>query len=306
MINVKETILELSQNCNLSCIMCGFGKENNRQEKFMPYDSFVDFYHQIKPISKMVRLNGRGESTIHPRFNDMLKLIGKDGMPVQLFTNGNYNNAETNALFLKYNVQLYFSVDSPNKKRLESIRSGLSYTRLMRNLEALSILTPRPFIVFTLQEENIEDIETIASFSVEHNCQLIYNVVRKDEGIKSFKNAVEAQKMQIIEAFTGVKKMFETTDLTCLIPDQIAGVPLDFKHQTTYGSKTTCPALENELTILYDGTIIPCNMFNPYEYGNLNKESLDGIWYGEKRREFLLNHKKHDYCKNCACLMEEV
>ena len=64
----------------------------------------------------------------------------------------------------------------------------------------------------------------------------------------------------------------------------------------------SCPALDKELCILYDGTATPCNMFNPYVYGNVFEQSLEEIWKGDARTNFLASHKDYYYCKNCANL----
>ncbi|MDW8086353.1 MAG: SPASM domain-containing protein, partial [Ignisphaera sp.] len=54
------------------------------------------------------------------------------------------------------------------------------------------------------------------------------------------------------------------------------------------------------LCILYDGTVTPCNMFNPYPYGNIKSQSLEQIWNGDRRLAFIDNHKYDTYCRNCA------
>ena len=64
--NLEELLIELSQNCNLDCIMCGFGKRNNSRDKFMSFEDFVEIYDKLGDKADKIRLNGRGESTIHP------------------------------------------------------------------------------------------------------------------------------------------------------------------------------------------------------------------------------------------------
>ena len=64
-----------------------------------------------------------------------------------------------------------------------------------------------------------------------------------------------------------------------------------------------CPKIKKELCVLYNGDITPCNMFNPYVYGNIHNESIEEILGGEKRKWFEKNHKSYYYCNNCACLV---
>ena len=83
-------LVELTNNCNLQCIMCGVGE--------LPYDSSktitVDIFHQLiqsismhsDPSIMTYRLNGLGESTILPNFLDYLRLVPEQSH-VELVTN---------------------------------------------------------------------------------------------------------------------------------------------------------------------------------------------------------------------------
>jgi len=299
---LKELIIELSQNCNLDCIMCGFGKSNNASDKFMSFDNFKLTYEKLGKYSEKIRLNGRGESTIHPQFKDVLKYIGESNQ-ITLFTNGNYRDKEINDLFTLYSVQLFFSMDSPDKDNLEKIRRGVSFEILDNNIEELRKLDPRPYIVFTLQEININDIISIAKYAISKNCNLIYNVVRRDSGIEVFQALVKEKYSVIVNSFNTVKTLYSLTGLECLIPDQISGINIYSNIQTTCGTRNICPNINGELCILYNGDVTPCNMFNPYIYGNLFIDSIENILNSDKRKWFVQNYKDYYYCKNCACLV---
>ena len=297
----KEVIIEVSQNCNLECIMCGFGKMNNSKEKFMSIERFKDVYDSIKGRTESIRINGRGESTIHPEFKEIVEYIGKE-KEIILFTNGNYSNKVINELFNKYNFQLYFSMDSVNDAKLENIRKGVSADRLKHNIRAVEKLNKRPFITFTIQEENIDEIIDIAEYALSLNCHLIYNVVRRDEGIEPFVKLVDEKRDELISSFMIVKDMYANSALNCYIPDQMAGVIIFENSSDTCGTTTECPNIKSELCILYNGDVTPCNMFNPYNYGNIDNNELDEILKGDKFDWFLKNHKNYYYCNNCACL----
>ncbi len=296
----REVIIEISQNCNLECIMCGFGRMNNSKDKFMPLNRFKEVYDSVKNRTQSVRINGRGESTIHPDFKDIVEYIGKE-KEIVLFTNGNYSNPMVNELFNSYNFQLYFSMDSTVDSKLEKIRKGIKAERLYQNIKAVKT-KKRPFIIFTVQEENINEIIDIAEFAISNNCNLIYNVLRRDVGIEPFVDLVKQKKDEIISSFLVVKEMYSVSELECYIPDQMAGVVIFENEAATCGTTSECPNIRTELCILYNGDVTPCNMFNPYVYGNINDNQLDEILKGDKFNWFLKNHKSYYYCNNCACL----
>jgi hypothetical protein len=73
---LKELILELSHNCNLACVMCGFGGQPVRRERFMSQDMLDRILSQVPAAPQAIRLSGRGESTIHPEFVAMANRLG--------------------------------------------------------------------------------------------------------------------------------------------------------------------------------------------------------------------------------------
>ncbi|MBI3518081.1 MAG: SPASM domain-containing protein [Bacteroidetes bacterium] len=307
MTGFEEIIVELSYNCNLSCTMCGFGKEVNpfSKSKFLPIDTYKTILHQIGDKTKTIRLNGRGESTIHPDFVEIVDYTKKTypNLNINLFSNFSFNNKKILDSLIRNRVQLFVSMDSPEAGELSAIRKGAKYSLIESNIKSLKDLPNRPFIIFTIQEANIHRIYDMANFAFENNCHMLYNTIRRDVGIETFVSAVNDNYSSITEQFERVNFLFKDSGLQCLCPDQLAGVGLENALPTkTHGSMNSCPALDKELCILYDGTATPCNMFNPYVYGNVFEQSLEEIWKGEARTEFLASYKDYYYCKNCANL----
>jgi len=303
----EEIIVELSFNCNLSCSMCGFGKEYNPfdKSKFLNFENYKCLLSQIGYKTKTIRLNGRGESTIHPDFVKILNHTREKypNLNINMFSNFSFNNQQILNALLKNNVQLFISMDSSVAEELTVIRKGANFKFIEENIKQLQDLSNRPFLIFTIQESNIHRIYDIAKFAFENNCHILYNTIRRDEGIELFVELVNKQKQNISEQFKKATGLYLNSKLQCLYPDQLAGVQLNNAKSTqTHGTMQNCPALNKELCIFYDGTITPCNMFNPYVYGNIFKKSLSEIWQSPERLEFLDSYKSHYYCQNCANL----
>jgi MoaA/NifB/PqqE/SkfB family radical SAM enzyme len=194
-------------------------------------------------------------------------------------------------------------MDSSEEDELKAIRKGANFQFIIENIKRLVDLPNRPFIIFTIQEANIHRIYDIAKFAYNNNCQILYNTIRRDEGIEIFVDMVYNQNQIISEEFQRAKELYSTSTLQCLYPDQIAGIQLKVDKPTlTHGTMKCCPALNKELCIFYDGTTTPCNMFNPYVYGNIFKQSLNEIWSNQKRLQFLTSYKSNYYCQNCSNL----
>jgi len=141
--NFEEVIIELSYNCNLSCAMCGFGKHVNpfHKSKFLTFETYQNIIEQIGAISKTIRLNGRGESTIHPDFKEILDYT-KERFPqlnINLFSNMSFGNDKILQSLIKSNVQLFISMDSANKQNLVAIRRGVKFEHIINNITKLQI-----------------------------------------------------------------------------------------------------------------------------------------------------------------------
>lgn len=303
----EEIIIELSFNCNLSCSMCGFGKESNPfdKSKFLNFANYKKILSQVGNRTNTIRLNGRGESTIHPDFVKILNYTKKEypSLNINLFSNFSFSNQQIINVLIRNCVQLFISMDSSVAEELTAIRKGANFKFIEENLKQLQTLPNRPYVIFTIQESNIHRIYDIAKFAFEYNSHVLYNTIRRDEGIEPFIELVNEQKQNIAEQLQKATELYSNSNLQCLYPDQLAGVQLNTSKSTqTHGTMLDCPALNKELCIFYDGTITPCNMFNPYVYGNIFKKSLNDIWKSPERLEFLDSYKNHYYCQNCANL----
>lgn len=303
--SVNELILELSYNCDLACAMCGFGGKDVEPTRFMSPETVTRVLAAIDPPPGVVRLNGRGESTIHPKFVEILRQVRArcPAARINLFSHLSWSRSGVLDALVDCGVQLFISMDSPDPARLEAIRRRARYEKIVANIERLASHTPRPFLIFTLQEANFDDVVPMARFSVERRLHLLVNTVRRDKGIETFQEMVRARADELRLAFREVAALYRGQQVACYLPDRIQGVPISSDGtQATYGGRSGCPAIERELCVLFDGTVTPCNMFNPFVYGNILESSLAEIREGERFRWFRENHKQHPYCSNCACL----
>jgi len=215
--NQRDLLLELSHNCNLSCSMCGFGSQRNRPDQFMTREVLECLLESIEPAPRSVRLNGRGESTIHPRFQEFLRRIREvwPNTDVHLNTNLATDRVDLVDALADDEVLIYVSVDSSDRAELERIRRGLSMDRLESNLERLERMKRRPLMLFTLQEANLHRIQDIAVYAARWKCGIIYNVVRYDDDDSHLINQVLLRYPDVREEFVEARRTMETAGLPC-------------------------------------------------------------------------------------------
>lgn len=301
---LKELILELSHNCNLACVMCGFGGQPVSRERFMSQDMLNRILSQVPSAPQAIRLNGRGESTIHPEFvamADRVHAAFPDAV-LNLFTNLSISRPAVIDTLLRHDMQLFVSLDSTDAAELEAIRRGCLQSVILANLDRLAGLDRRPFIVFTMQEANLHRIGEMARFARARSFHLLLNTIRRDEGIKPFVELVASRAEALRDTFAAIRALYEGSGLACLLPDQIHGIAMANGTVPTCGSRAACPALEQEICILANGDVTPCNMFNPFVFGNVGTTPLAEILAGSERASFRVRYKEHYYCANCACM----
>lgn len=300
-------VLEISHNCNLNCIMCGFGGQPIDKNKFINEDLLEKIFTEKEFLSKIteIRLNGRGESTINPNFPEIVAKVA-DYFPdarLSLTSNLMFSNENIVEIMNDYKIDLLISVDSSKKNDYEAIRKGSNYNLLIKRLKKIE----KGHIIFTLQQRNIEQIQSMGEFAQEYGFGFILNIIRVDDPIykQEFCKLLSIKSELIIKQIEALHSIIPADKL--FIPDQIWGrkIPENLATTITSWSLSKCPNTLEEIMISYDGFIFPCNMFNPHTLGNMNEGSLKKIWNSKKRRHFLENYRDNYYCQKCEYMIHK-
>jgi radical SAM protein with 4Fe4S-binding SPASM domain len=134
--------LELSNQCNLECIMCSgilsSGIRKNR-DKLPPLpqiynDKFVEQLDEYIPHLEELRFNG-GEPFAQKIVFDICLRVAevRPDLKINIATNGTVYNKRVQELLDKCNIHLNISIDSLKKERYEEIRINGDFDKLMTN-----------------------------------------------------------------------------------------------------------------------------------------------------------------------------
>ena len=136
--------LELSNVCNLECVMCQGDLSSkirrNREHRpplISPYDdSFVEQVAELAPHLQQVRFSG-GEPMLHPIVHRIAARLAESRPDLRLMvsTNGTVVNDKVRRLLATTPIDINVSFDSLRADRYEAIRIGGDHARLMANLE---------------------------------------------------------------------------------------------------------------------------------------------------------------------------
>ena len=182
--------IELSNQCNLECIMCNgnlsSGIRKNR-DKLPPLPQIFDnaFLNQMRefiPHLVELRVNG-GEPFAQKILLDLLDIVAEinPGLRVNIATNGTVYNKRVQGILDKCNIHLNISIDSLQEKRYEEIRVNGSFKTLMKNFEIFKsycLNNDRKLsIMVNPMNNNWDEMIEFVKFTDKHKCNLWFNTI---------------------------------------------------------------------------------------------------------------------------------
>lgn len=182
--------LELSNQCNLECIMCegrlSSGIRKNREKLpplVSPYDdSFVEQLKEFIPHLEELRFNG-GEPFAQKIVYDICMIVAemKPDLRINLATNGTVYNKQVQTILDKCNVHLNISIDSLDKKTYEAVRINGNFDVLMKNFaifkEYCHTNNRGLSVMVNPMRNNWKEMPNFLTFCNEHSVYLWYNTI---------------------------------------------------------------------------------------------------------------------------------
>lgn len=138
--------IELSNLCNIKCLMCSFFSPFVNKDALNSYenDRFIsnDIISKLDSLLQQtlyVSLFGYGEPLIHPNFKECIEKIGKYKVFSTFFTNAKKLDKKTAELLVDQNVgKITISFTGANKDVYENIYLGNNFEDVLSNIKYLS------------------------------------------------------------------------------------------------------------------------------------------------------------------------
>ncbi len=174
--------LELSNTCNLECLMCS-GRESSKirakREKLppikSPYDkAFVRQLEKFIPHLKEMHFYG-GEPFMIDIYYDIWDRVIELNPKIKMtaVTNGTIYNARIEQIMLSSHFDLTISVDSMDKTRFEQIRKGADFDQVLQNIDKFNQLTDNHLTIsHTPISLNWQDTPDIVQFCNDKQARL--------------------------------------------------------------------------------------------------------------------------------------
>lgn len=292
-----EFLIEPTNVCNLKCPLCPTGEGTLLRPKgSMTLDDFKSIVDQISEYCISINITNYGEPLINRDLCEMIAYAKDKNIEVILGSNGHFidqNNA--NKLILSGLDRIYISLDGSQKKTYVKYRIGGDYQKvvdgikfLVKEKKRLSSQTPYielQFIVMKHNEGEIPEIKKLAA-EIGVDCLVLKTV--------SFNN-LDWGNEKVIGTFKKFEPLNEKFRLY-----KTEGSSLKWKEKI----ENRCDFLWRGMTILCDGSIVPCCL-DPQ--GNLKmgnvKDGILKVWnnshYQNLRKQIIRDKSKIKLCSNC-------
>lgn len=298
----RRLVLELTNACNLSCIMCG------RDEGDFSYNYFdlryIEKLEHILGCIEEVTLFGWGEPTVHPRFKEILEFFDRYPVKKYFVTNGTTLRRIKEYLF-DYKVDIMaVSLDGATAVTNDKIRINSNFNQIISNLKAIvqqkkkeNVSFPYVNFVFTLMRSNLDELPDMVDLASDIGIEEVKAVY-----LTAFSRKLEDEllwdctdnvKKVYSEAIERGRKLGIKVKLPYIRGEDIAG---DKFHKD-------CFVGWRDFFIGSDGYVRPCQS-NSHKMFHISKyDSFEDTWNSDEFVNFrsIVNDpmKMLEECKRC-------
>jgi MoaA/NifB/PqqE/SkfB family radical SAM enzyme len=280
----------VTYRCNATCSFCDIW------EKPSPYvtpESAAQNFSDLKRLGvKVIDFTG-GEPLLHRQIDELLSMAKKQGFITTLTTNGLLYPKWAERLKGKVDM-LHFSLDSADRETHDSMRGVACFDKVMESIHIARRLGEKPDILFTVFEENLEEIRQVyEDISLPNDLMLLLNPVF-DYNEVSTGGGLTPESLRELQRWSRQKLVYINEGFLALRQDG-----------GNHTSAPVCHAASTTLVISPENKLIlPC-----YHLG-IEEIPIDGQLYelyrSEKVKKLIELEGKLPACEGCVinCYMQ--
>jgi len=317
----KHVDIAITGKCNLACKYCFYADEMVARTN-LPTESWLSFFEELGQLGVMsVTLTG-GEVFTRPDLFELIDSIIANRMRYSLLSNGTMITEETLKQFevgkrRQRLDSIQISVDGSSAE-VHDLSRPKSFGRALRGLKLLKEAGFPVTVRVTINRHNVDDLENVAHLLLE------------EVGLSSFGTneayacgATDRTEGNIILTPAQRKKAMDVLmDLSKRYDDRIESLagPLVMARElatidemiadgrTSWpgrGTLCACGGVFNQLAVMHDGTIVPCNILSTFPIGKIGQDKLQDIWLHHPVMVAMRNRQEVslgtlDTCRDCS------
>ncbi|MDB4264673.1 radical SAM protein [bacterium] len=297
----QRLVLELTNSCNLSCIMCG-RTTKNFQATFFNFEWFKKLEPVMDRVTEMT-LFGWGEPTVHPKFRQILEYLAQFPVKKYFLTNGMLVNSFDNLIVNTVDV-LAISLDGANSSTNDKIRRGADFNRIIQNLRSLidrrnASPQKRPYInfVMTLMKDNFHELPLLVKLAHAIGIEEVKAVYLTSFSKKMASQVLFNMQTQVKKVFENALDLGERYNILVKLPYLQGNDPAEMEPHKP------CFVGWRDFFVGSDGFVRPCQS-TPQKFFNIQEYSdFMDMWNAQQYQTFRKTVNQIDstttQCSNC-------
>ncbi|TAN58374.1 MAG: radical SAM protein, partial [Rhodospirillales bacterium] len=262
---------ELTNRCNLDCIMCPHGKMT-REVGVMELDLFKRIIDEVAGKTELIYLDGLGESTLVKNLPDYARYAKSKQLSVCLSTNATALTEDRAKELVSCGIdQLILAIDGSSAESYESVRRGADFERTLQNCRA----------VLQAKRRTGSNLHVVV--------QLILQDANRND-VQYQKDCFTQEEVAQINVFR-IKPLFDTF-----------AAPKDIDYR-----RTPCYFLWNMMAISWTGEVQFCcfDYDTNQPLGDVSRQSVAEVWHSPEVRQARQFHQQRRHgemplCKGCS------
>ncbi len=275
--------IEVTNLCNLRCVMCPHGFDDPQMIAFHQKNlGFIDLQLVKRIIDEgmakglcAIKFNWRGEPLLHPDLPAMIKYAKQKGiLEVMINTNGQLLTPQKGEALINAGLdKIIFSCDGATKETYEKTRQGADFEHFIQNI--------KNFITIRNSKGLKKPLVRIQMVKMDSN------LTELNDFIKMWQPLVDSITTQ------DYTERGEKTKRLSSAPKSMDRLP--------------CPQIWQRMVITWDGKIAMCcrDWFLKNILGEIKNQSIQSFWKGKKLNKIRqLHHQKKlskiNPCRECT------
>ena len=299
----RRVVLELTNACNMNCMMCG-----RNDMKFEPtfFDiGWLDKMHDLRDHVEEVTLMGWGEPTLHPQFEEILeKLSAYDNLRTYFCTNGMRLEKLMPAIFKHHVDIIAISLDAAHAELNNRIRRGSDFDFICDTLRKIvaykkehELTSPYINFVLTAMKSNLDEIPDMIRLAADIGLEEVKVVYLTVFGEKMLEESLYNSQDEVRKVFNQAAVLGNKLGVKVKLPyiqgEDIAG---EKEHKDCY-------VAWRDFFFGSDGFVRPC-MSTPIKFFKVKEiDDFQKLWNDEKYQMFrqAINNKGQmsNACQRC-------
>lgn len=265
--------IDITNECNLQCIMCPQSKGLKRKKMTMGMETFTRIIDQVCLNKPRIILHVSGEPLLNKNVFEMIRYVNDKGCKATMFTNATLLTREMSVRILESSLDnIFFSFDGCTPEIYEKIRVGAKFEQVKSQIET--------FLKLRSEANSKSPIVVIEIICIKETKSYISGFIKYWE-----RRGVDRIGIRLAGTWLGLVD--------------------DYRIKTevkSFGLKP-CDSLFFGCAILAEGTVVPCckDVEGRLPLGNILEKSFDEIWNGKAYNDLRNQHLKGAIPENVIC-----